>query len=92
MSAVLVVEMIESNFNQHLLLFQHIPLVKGNDYFPATGDSDIDMNLDVLAFQPLQVSLSSFRFCFVLYFLTTLSWGKKVSGLYGISRAIRLFY
>lgn len=25
-------EIVASNFNQHLLLFQHIPLVKGNDF------------------------------------------------------------
>jgi hypothetical protein len=35
MSVVLVMETVDSNFNQHLLLFQHIPLVKGNDDFPV---------------------------------------------------------
>lgn len=36
MSGVLVMEIVASNFNQHLLLFQHIPLVKGNDDFPVS--------------------------------------------------------
>lgn len=38
-------EIVDSNFNQHLLLFQHIPLVKGNDDFPVSDYSDTDMNL-----------------------------------------------
>lgn len=46
----------DSNFNQHLLLFQHIPLVKGNDDFPVSDYSDTDMNLEkyTSSFQPLQ--------------------------------------
>lgn len=35
MSVVLVMEIVGSNFNQHLLLFQHIPVVKGNNDFPV---------------------------------------------------------
>lgn len=38
-------EIVDSNFNQHLLLFQHIPLVKGNDDFPVSDYSATDMNL-----------------------------------------------
>lgn len=45
MSIVLVMKIFDSNFNQHLLLFQHIPLVKGKDDFPVSDDSDTDMNL-----------------------------------------------
>lgn len=47
MSVVLVMEIIESNFSQHLLLFQHIPLVMGNNDFPVRDDSDTDMNLAI---------------------------------------------
>lgn len=39
-------EIVDSNFNQHLLLFQHILLVKGNDDFPVSDYSDTDMNLN----------------------------------------------
>lgn len=38
-------ETVDSNFNQHLLLFQHILLVKGNDDFPVSDSSDTDMTL-----------------------------------------------
>lgn len=46
MSGVLVMEIVDSNFNQHLLLFQHIPLDKGNDDFPVRDYSNTDMNLE----------------------------------------------
>ena len=39
-------EIVDSNFNQHLLLFQHIPLVKGNDDFPVSDYNDTDMNVE----------------------------------------------
>lgn len=46
MSVVLAMKTVHSNFNQHLLLFQHILLVKRNDDFPVRDYSDTDMNLD----------------------------------------------
>lgn len=48
LSVALVMEVIDSNYNQHLLLFQHIPRVKGNDEFPVRDNSDTDMNLELL--------------------------------------------
>lgn len=55
MSVALVLEVADSNYNRHLPLFQHIPLVKGNDDFPASDARDTDMNLDT--------SASSFSHC-----------------------------
>lgn len=46
MSIVLVMEIVDSNFNQYLLLFQHIPLVKGNYDFPVSDYNDTDMTLE----------------------------------------------
>lgn len=73
MSVVLLMEVIDSNYNQHLL-FQHIPLVKGNDDFPARDNSDTDMNLDTLISsfshcKCLQVNLS-FGFCLFVCLIT----------------------
>lgn len=47
MSVVLAMEIVDSNFSQHLLLFQHIPLIMGNNDFPVRDDSDTDMNLAI---------------------------------------------
>lgn len=64
LSVVPVMEIADSNFNQHLLLFQHIPLVKGNDDFPVSDYNDTDMNLENYAysFQPHQDVILSISF------------------------------
>lgn len=64
-------KIVDSNFNQHLLLFQHILLVKGNDDFPVSDYSDTDMNLEKQAssFQPLQDTLGFGAFCGVCFVL-----------------------
>lgn len=87
-------KIVDSNFNQHLLLFQHIPLVKGNDDFPVSDYSDTDMNLGKQAssFQPLQDVLGFGAFCGFCFVFESMYHEQTLSHLYGVPTAIGLHY